>query len=252
MGCRAAARRFDWRRSTRSGHHKPATAKRFPITHGFAIRPACAAHAWAIARQYFNISPGRHCHHGELYRADEASRRGDLSIRSNSPVSKSWGGNEFTVLLYEFKADLNAYLAARDAAVKSLADCIAFNNANRASEMPYFEQEIMEQAQAKGPLTDKAYLDALANNLKASRAEGIDAVLAKNNLDAIVAPTGGPAWLTDWIDGDHDKAAALRRPPSPVIRTSPCPPVSNSASRRHLLLWCTLDRAETHQNGICL
>jgi amidase len=110
-----------------------------------------------------------------------------------------------TVLLYEFKADLNAYLATRDAPIKSLADCIAFNNANRASEMPYFEQEIMEQAQSKGPLTEKAYLDALASNRKASRTEGIDAVLSKNNLDAIIAPTGGPAWLTDWVDGDHDE-----------------------------------------------
>ena len=79
-------------------------------------------------------------------------------------------------MLYEFKNDLNAYLAARDAPVKSLADCIAFNNANRATEMPYFEQELMIQAEAKGPLTDKAYLDALANNLKLTRTEGIDAI----------------------------------------------------------------------------
>jgi amidase len=69
--------------------------------------------------------------------------------------------------------------------------------------MPYFAQEIMEQSQARGPLTEKAYLDALANNLKLARTEGIDAIVAKDNLDAIVAPTAGPAWLTDWIDGDH-------------------------------------------------
>jgi amidase len=153
-----------------------------------------------IARQYFNIGP-----------AVTAVIESCISLMMQAgaiivdPVEfsgfQSWDSSEFTVLLYEFKADLNAYLAARDAPVKSLADCIAFNNANRSTEMPYFDQEIMEQAEAKGPLTEKAYLDALANNVKASRTEGIDAILAKNNLDAIVAPTGGPAWLTDW---DHD------------------------------------------------
>ncbi len=156
-----------------------------------------------IARQYFNTGP-----------AVTALMESCIALMKRAgadivdPVEflkfKSFGSSEFTVLLYEFKADLNAYLATREAPVKSLADCIAFNNANRASEMPYFEQEIMEQAQAKGPLSEQEYLDAVANNLKDSRTEGIDAVLAKNNLDAIVAPTSGPAWLTDWVDGDHD------------------------------------------------
>jgi len=128
------------------------------------------------------------------------------------PNFGAWGSSEFTVLLYEFKADLNTYLAARGASVKSLADCIAFNNANRSTEMPYFEQDIMEQAQAKGPLTDKSYLDAVANNLKLTRNEGMDAILAKNNLDALIAPTSGPAPLTDWIYGEHDSGGCSSPP----------------------------------------
>jgi amidase len=113
---------------------------------------------------------------------------------------------EFEVLLYEFKADLNAYLGrlGQGARIHSLADAIAFNEKERAREMPYFDQEIMLQADKKGPLTDKAYRDALAKCRKLSREEGVDAVLAKHKLDAIVAPTAGPAWLIDWVDGDHD------------------------------------------------
>jgi amidase len=155
-----------------------------------------------IARQYFNISPFVTALMEEciaLMRQAGAIIADPVKFSTN----EGWRDTEQTVLLYEFKNDLNAYLATRDGAVKSLADCIAFNQANRATEMPYFDQELMEQAQAKGPLTDKAYLDALANNLKLTRAEGIDAIMAQHNLDAIIAPTAGPAWLTDWVDGDH-------------------------------------------------
>ena len=113
--------------------------------------------------------------------------------------------NEFDILLYEFKADLNAYLAGLGpkAPVRTLADIIAFNDAHKDQEMPFFGQDIMIKAQAKGPLSEKAYTDALAKNLKRSRDEGIDATMAKNTLDAIVAPTGGPPWLTDLVTGDH-------------------------------------------------
>jgi len=112
---------------------------------------------------------------------------------------------ELEVLLYELKADLNAYLAALgpSARVKTLADVIAFNDANRAREMPCFGQELFVKAQEKGPLTDQAYLDALAKNRRLSREEGLDAVMNEHKLDAIVAPTGGPAWLTDCAIGDH-------------------------------------------------
>ncbi|HEY1952722.1 MAG TPA: amidase, partial [Gemmatimonadaceae bacterium] len=113
--------------------------------------------------------------------------------------------SEFDVLLYEFKNDLNAYLASLGprAPVKTLADIIAFNEAHKDQEMPWFGQETMIQAQAKGPLTEKKYIDALAKNLQQSRAEGIDATMNKYQLDALIAETGGPAWPTDLLNGDH-------------------------------------------------
>jgi amidase len=112
---------------------------------------------------------------------------------------------EFTVLLYEFKADLNAYLAGLGSAAanKSLADLIAFNDKARDRELPYFGQEIFTMAEGKGPLTDDAYIEALAHCRRLSRTEGLDVVLAQQKLDAIVAPTGSPPWTTDLVNGDH-------------------------------------------------
>jgi amidase len=114
------------------------------------------------------------------------------------------GTPEFEVLLYEFKADLNAYLSARGerAPVKSLKEAIDFNERNREKEMPFFGQEIFLLAQEKGPLTTPAYRTALARCRRLSRAQGIDATIAKHRLDAIVAPTGGPPWLIDLVNGD--------------------------------------------------
>jgi amidase len=121
------------------------------------------------------------------------------------PTQGKFDDSEFEVLLYEFKADLNAYLASLGsrAPVKSLKEIIDFNEQYRDREMPWFGQDIMAKAQAKGPLTEKAYKDALAKNQKLSRKEGIDLVMDKNKLDALIAPTGGPAWPTDWVNGDH-------------------------------------------------
>jgi len=121
------------------------------------------------------------------------------------PTQGKFDDTELEVLLYEFKADLNKYLAAlgANAPVKSLKDIIDFNEKNRDRELPYFGQDTMVKAQAKGPLTEKKYLDALAKNHLMSRTQGIDAVMDKNKLDAIIAPTGGPAWPTDWVNGDH-------------------------------------------------
>jgi amidase len=108
------------------------------------------------------------------------------------------------VMLYEFKAGLNTYLAERqDPEIASLADLIAFNTVHAAEEMPYFRQELFEQSQEKGPLTEEAYLEALATNGRLSREEGIDDVLDRLELDALVAPTSCPAYVIDLINGDR-------------------------------------------------
>jgi amidase len=121
------------------------------------------------------------------------------------PTSGKFDDSELEVLLYEFKADLNTYLAGLgpQAPVKSLKDVIDFNNRNRDREMPYFGQDLLEKAQAKGPLTSKAYIQALNKNHLLTRAQGIDFIMRKHRLDALVAPTGGPPWPTDWLNGDH-------------------------------------------------
>jgi amidase len=121
------------------------------------------------------------------------------------PYDSQIGDDELTVLLYELKADLNAYLATlgANAPVKTLADVIAFNEKNREREMPYFGQDLFVKAQALGPLTSKDYLKALNSNLKKMREKGIDATMREHKLEAIVAPTGGPAWVTDHVNGDH-------------------------------------------------
>jgi amidase len=111
---------------------------------------------------------------------------------------------EYEVLLYEFKADLEAYLGALGGeAPRSLAEVIAFNQANARAELAHFGQELFERAAEKGPLTDAAYVEALATCRRLSREEGLDAVIAEHRLDAIVAPTNGPAWLIDHVNGDH-------------------------------------------------
>jgi amidase len=121
------------------------------------------------------------------------------------PHAKDLGDTEMEVLLYEFHADLDAYLAQAGpgASARSLAEVIAFNERHADRVMPYFGQEIMLQAVEKGPLTEQKYLDALATNHRLSRDEGIDAALREHNLDAIVEPSGGPSWLTDTVCGDH-------------------------------------------------
>ena len=109
---------------------------------------------------------------------------------------------EYEVLLYEFRTDLNSYLEKSSAPIKSLADLIAFNDANAASVMPHFGQDIFLQAEEKGPLTTPAYLDALETSKRIAKA-AIDTAMDQHQLDAIVVPTNGPAWMIDHVNGDN-------------------------------------------------
>jgi amidase len=135
------------------------------------------------------------------------------------------GQSSILVLLYEFKADLNAYLAGLgpNAPVKTLKEIIDFNEKNRKKELAYFGQELFIRAEALGPLTTKEYLDALERCRKTTRTDGIDAVMDKNKLDALIAPTTGPAGLTDLIYGDSGRgggsstAAAVAGYPSVTV-----------------------------------
>ena len=137
--------------------------------------------------------------------ADMKARGAVIVDPADIPTAAQLDACEIDVLLYEFKADLNAYLAARGpaAAVRSLQDLIAFNEREQAREMPYFGQELFVRAEAKGGLDSKEYLDALANNHRYARGEGIDQVLQQHRLDALVAPSGGLPWLTDFHKGDN-------------------------------------------------
>ena len=152
----------------------------------------------------------------------DMKRQGAVIIDpANIPTLGKFDDSEFDVLLYEFKADLNTYLASRGASspgvpVHSLKDIIAFNESHKDEELRYFGQEIMAMAEKKGPLTSAKYRAELARNHLLARAQGIDATIAKYKLDALVAPTGGPSWLIDLVNGDGGTATA----PGPSTVTS--------------------------------
>jgi amidase len=157
-----------------------------------------------VARKHFGFSDAVDVLMNEAIA--ELKRQGAIIVDpADVATTGKFDDTELEVLLYEFKADLNKYLAGLGphAPVRTLAELIDFNNQHRAEEMPYFGQELFIRAQAKGPLTSKEYLLALAKNQRLSRTEGIDATLAKFHVDALIAPTGGPTWPTDLLNGDH-------------------------------------------------
>jgi amidase len=161
-----------------------------------------------VARKYFGFSEAVDA---LMEQSLEVMKKEGATIVDPADIDTmgKFGEGEFLVLLYELKADLNSYLARLSGAhVRTLKDVIEFNERNRDKEMPYFGQDTFVKAEAKGPLTEKEYLDALAANHRLARVEGIDALMDKNRLDAIVAPTGGPAWLTDLVNGDHDSGGS--------------------------------------------
>jgi amidase len=156
-----------------------------------------------VARKFFQPgAPGEAALEAAL---GEMKRRGaEVVDPADLPTHGMFGTGQ--VLLYEFKAGLNAYLAGVNPRlpVHSLEELIAFNEKHKDREMPWFGQEKLIQAQAKGPLTEKPYLEALDKARRLSRAEGIDAVMNQHKLDALVAPSGGPAPVTDYIHGGRN------------------------------------------------
>jgi amidase len=156
-----------------------------------------------VARNFFGQNPDVDAEITLALKVLEA--QGAQLVDVEVPNVGKYDNTETEVLLYEFKADLAAYLTeyAPGAPVQTMADVIAFNQHHADKELPHFGQEYLERAQAKGGLDEQAYLDALANNRRYAREEGIDQVMREHKLDALVAPTGGPAWLTDFINGDH-------------------------------------------------
>jgi amidase len=157
-----------------------------------------------IARKYFGFSDRVDKLMAE--RIDDLKRLGAVLVDpADIPTSGKFDDSELEVLLYEFKADLNKYLAGlgSGALVHSLKELIDFNETNREKEMPYFGQDLLLKAQEKGPLTSPKYIAALKKNHLLSRTQGIDLVMKQHRLDALVAPTGGPPWPTDIINGDH-------------------------------------------------
>ncbi len=133
---------------------------------------------------------------------DAMKKAGATLVDVKFPNLEKFGDAEFEVLQFEFKDGLEKYLGGRGSKYKNLDDLIKFNNDNAAREMSHFKQEIFETSAKKGPLTTKEYLEARALCLKLTREEGIDAAMNKDKLDAIVAPSNAPTWMTDWVNGD--------------------------------------------------
>ncbi len=157
-----------------------------------------------VARKYFGFSD----HVDRLMKEaiETLKKLGAMIVDPADIVTTGkFDDSEGDVLSYEFKADLNKYLAglASNVRVRTLADLIKFNEENRDREMPFFGQELFEKSQERGPLTDAKYRKALAKDHRLSRTEGIDATLRKHKVDALIAPTGSPVWPTDLVNGDH-------------------------------------------------
>jgi amidase len=157
-----------------------------------------------VARKYFGFSDAVDA---LMEQSLDAMKRQGAALIDPADIETlgKFDETELLVFMYELKADLNAYLArlGPNAPVRTLKDIIDFNERNRQKELQYFGQDLFVKSEAKGPLTEKAYLEAIEKNHQLARTEGIDATMDKFHLDAIVAPTGGPAWITDLVTGDH-------------------------------------------------
>lgn len=167
-------------------------------------RDGLAGKRVGVMRNFFGFDDRVDAVMEEAIRAMEAAGA-TIVDGATLPTRGQFGDAEFEILLFEFKAGIEAYLKALGPAapMKTLKDLIAFNEAHAKEEMPYFGQDLFLKSEAKGPLTDKTYLAAKARARRLSRTEGLDKVLAGKKLDALIAPSGGPAWLTDLVNGDY-------------------------------------------------
>ena len=192
-------------RDPRDARTTSAAATSKPFDHRAALDPEAlkGARIGVARKRYFGYSPATD-RVIDAAIADMRSLGAVIVDPADIPTAAQLDECEFEVLLYEFKAGLNAYLSGLPSMkVRSLKDLIAFNERERTREMPFFGQEIFEMAEKKGPLASAAYRKALATCRSRARALGIDAVIRQHKLDAIVAPTGSPAWLTDLVNGDN-------------------------------------------------
>lgn len=179
---------------------------------GAAASPDGSAGAGPLAGKRFGLMRQAMGRHAGLDAATEAAvarlrEAGADVVDVELPTWGQWGEAELTVLLYEFKDGLNRYLAEGPAPVADLEALIAWNTANAQRAMPWFGQELLEQAQTKGPLTDPAYLEAKATARRLAGDEGLLKVLREGSFDALIAPTTGPAWPIDPVLGDHFTSA---------------------------------------------
>ncbi len=168
-----------------------------------AARPDLRGVRIGVARNLAGFHPGVDARFEDAIDALR-SLGAEIVDAADVPHANDLEGPELEVLLYEFKADLEVYLAqVPQAAARTMDELIAFNRGHAAEEMPIFGQEIFEQAAGKGPLTERAYLEALATCGRLARDEGLDAAFDRHGVDTVVAPTNSPAWLTDHVNGDH-------------------------------------------------
>jgi amidase len=186
-----------------------------PIAAPEAAEPtddAAVATAAPLAGKRFGLLRQAMGRHAGLDAATEAAvsrlrAAGAEVVDAEIPTWGQWGEAELTVLLYEFKDGLNRYLADGPAPIADLEALIAWNTANADRAMPWFAQELFDQAQAKGPLTDAAYREARAQARRLAGEDGVLKVLRDGGFDAVIAPTTGPAWPIDPVLGDHFTSA---------------------------------------------
>jgi amidase len=162
---------------------------------------ALAGRRFGVLRQAMGYHPGVDAAMNAALATLKAAGAETIDVRV--PTYNDWNDAEFQVLLYEFKDGLNRYLSVSKAPHGSLEALIAWNIANAARAMPFFGQEIFEQAQAKGPLTDAAYLKARSEARRLAGRDGLIATLDRQKLDALIAPAMSPTWPTDHVLGDH-------------------------------------------------